>query len=90
MHCNVSYFFSNSINLGDVFLLVTLHKGFGSLLKSQLFISLLLHIGLFAPISVIYGLILFCLQIFALHGSQINNLMMHLELLGKQEQPSYL
>lgn len=88
MHCDVSYFFSNFIHLGDAFLLVTLHNGFGSLSKSQLFFSLLLHICLFAPISVIYGLILFCLQIFALHGSQINNLMMHLKLLGNQEQPS--
>lgn len=88
MHFDIFYFIANFTNFGNMFLIVTLQKGFGSLLKNQLFTSLLLHIRLFASISVIYGLIHFCLQRVALLGSQMNNLMMHLKPLGKQEQPS--
>lgn len=65
MHANASHFISfiniNSINLVDMFLLVNLAKCFESFPRNQLFMSVFLCIVLFASISVIYDLILFCL-----------------------------
>lgn len=65
MHSNVSHLISfiniNSINLGDMFLLVNLAKGFESFQGISSLCPVFLCIVLFASISVTYDLIPFCL-----------------------------